>query len=247
MADISLVNFTDVSDAALKEMRSGSEGLFKKLAFHSGAEAGVTAKAHEAANAAVAASKLTGADELKGVADKAFRSVFRAESDHLLADKGHIWNVVKSFFRKIFGSAADGAGEIVGYTRNKANEFVKAPPGRVAKTLAWVPNKIGSFAKGHPKLALFGLAAGGIYAGSRVVASREEAKNQANYEAQMQQVAAMQQQAAAPQNPYYGGVSAEEAAAMEAQMRNGGQQSGFVAAEQQRRAAAAATEQASKA
>lgn len=245
MADLTHVDFTAVESEATKALKE-SEGLFKKLGLHSGSEATLFGKANEAARAAVENSKLTAPDELKTVADTAFRKTFHAEADHLLASKGHGVNVVKSFFRKTFGGAADGVAEMSGYTRGKAGDFMKAPPGRISRGLAWVPNKIGNFAKNNPKLAFFGLAAGAVYAGSRVVASRNEANSQAEYEANMRQVAAMQQAAPQP-SAYYGGVTDAEMAAMEAQMRTGGQNGGFAAAEMQRRAAAASVEQAAKA
>lgn len=247
-----MVDFADVSTKAVEEMKKANPDRFQHLGRY-GAHSSLVSKATEAAEHAVSkAAEGTSAEGLKNIADTAFRKSFNREATSVLAKNGHPGAAVVNAGRNGLSSIGEGFNQIFrGKAKNAAGELVVKEPGRLSKSLAWLPNKIGNFAKSHPKLAFVSVGLGAVYGGARLLENRNEAKQRAEYEANMQQVAAMQQAAVAaqqaPVNPYYGGVSREEAAAMEAQMRSGGQQGGFVAAEQQRRAAASAVEQAAKA
>lgn len=245
-----MVNYTEISDTALKEMREASATRFQHITRY-GAEAGLTAKATTAAEGAVAKALAGNAnatpEELTNIADKAFRRTFSREATSLLAGKGgHIGATLTNAGRNIGNGVAEGARQIFGRTKGADGEIVAKAPGRIAKSFTWLPDKIGNVVKNNPRLAFVGVGLGAVYGGAKLLEGRNEAKQQAEYEANMQQVAAMQAAAAqqgGARGGYYGSVSAEEAAAMDAQMRTGGQNGGFAAAEMQRRAAAAAVEQ----
>lgn len=243
-----MVDVHDISSKALEDMKK-DKGFFQKLGLYGG-EAQLVASARTAAENKVAAAVAENANiatkELESLASDTFRKTLKAEGNALLADKGHLVASLKNMGRNGWNGGAEGFRNIFGRTKNAAGEVVAKEPGRISKAFAWLPNKIGNFAKNNPRFTFVAAGLGAVYGGARLLENRSAAKQQAEYEANMQQVAAMQAAAAqqgGARGGYYGSVTAEEAAAMDAQMRTGGQNAGFAAAEMQRRAAAVAVEQ----
>ncbi len=192
-----------------------------------------------ARNAVTSAINAGTTDEaaLQKIADRSLRQMMDAQR----AARGHAAPALRNFGRSMVGRVTPETAAI-------SREFVVANRAGLASRIVATPLNI--MAKWRKTSLVAGglLALGGAY---KFFSGRENARAEAEYANNAQQVMAMQQQAAMMEaqaaqmrgGQAYGGyrnsVSPEEAAFMESQMRSGGLNGGHAAAEMQRRAAAA--------